>query len=114
MALFECSKSVWVRQFLTDLGYPQDQPTIIGQDNLSTISISNNGNDMGRTRHMNIRFHYVKECVDNNLIKPVCISTADMVSDILSKPLTPGPFLHLSNSLLGSDIPGGVEIPVII
>jgi len=58
MALFECTKSVmWARQFLSSLGFLQDSPTPIAQDNMSTIAISNNGNYMGRTRHMDIRYH---------------------------------------------------------
>ena len=60
MALFECNKSVmWARQFLNSLGHPQDEPTQIAQDNSSTIAICNNGNDMGRTRHMDLRYHYL-------------------------------------------------------
>jgi hypothetical protein len=108
MALFECAKSVmWARQFLTSLGFPQNLPTPVAQDNMSTISISNSGNDMGRTRHMDIRFHYVKDCVSSKLIYPFWVPTSDMTSDILSKPLAPTPFHHLSVSLLSGDIKGG-------
>jgi len=66
LALFEASKTImWLRQFLTELGYPPSTPTIIYEDNKSAINIIHNGNDKGRTKHMDIRYHYIRELVQD-------------------------------------------------
>ena len=58
LALFEASKTImWSRQFLEELGYPQKSPTTVHEDNKSTITIISNGNDKGRTKHMDIPYH---------------------------------------------------------
>ena len=63
LALFEASKTImWLRQILEELGYPQPTPTMVHEDNKSTITIISNGNDRGRTKHMDLRYHYVREC----------------------------------------------------
>ena len=61
LALLEASKTImWLRQFLEELGYPQTTPTTVHEDNKSTITIISNGNDRGRTKHMDIRYHYIR------------------------------------------------------
>ena len=61
LALFEASKTImWLRQFLEELGYPPLTPTIVHEDNKSTITIISNGNNNDRTKHMDIRYHYVR------------------------------------------------------
>jgi hypothetical protein len=105
IALFEASKIIaWARQFLSDLGFPQTSPTLLYEDNLSTIHLVNNGNDKGKTKHMDVRYHYVKELVDTGKIILQHLSTTKMISDILTKPLVSGPFLLLRDKLLGTTI----------
>jgi hypothetical protein len=98
---------MWARQFLTDLGFPQLAPTPIAQDNLSTISIVDNGNDHGRTRHMDIRFHYIRACVDSGDIITSYLPTAEMISDTLSKNLPPSSFTTHRTGILGVQFAGG-------
>ena len=64
LALFEASKTImWLRQFLSELGYPPSTPTVIYEDKKSAINIIQNGTDKGRTKHMDIRYHYIRELV---------------------------------------------------
>jgi hypothetical protein len=106
IALFEASKVIaWALQFLQDLGFPQKSPIILYEDNKSTIHLVNNGNDKGKTKHMDVRYQYVKEQVDTGKIILQYLSTTDMISDILTKPLISGPFLFLRDKLLGLPIP---------
>jgi hypothetical protein len=105
IALFEAAKVIaWARQFLSDIGFQQKLPTIVYEDNMSTIHLVNNGNDKGKTKHMDVRFHYIKELVDTGKIKLQHLSTTNMISDILTKPLVTGPFIILRNKLLGTTI----------
>jgi hypothetical protein len=105
IALFEAGKIIaWARQFLDDLGFPQNIPTLLFEDNMSTILMVKNGNDKGKTKHMDVRYHYIKELVDTGKIILQHLSTTEMISDILTKPLVLGPFIYLRNKLLGMNI----------
>jgi len=65
LALFEASKTImWLRQFLSELGFPLSSPTIIDEDNKSAINvIHNNSYDKGRTKLIDIRHHNIRELV---------------------------------------------------
>jgi hypothetical protein len=103
IGLFEASKIImWLRQLLSELGFPPKSPTILYEDNKSAIHIVNNGNDKGRTKHMDIRYHLVRDLVKDNIISVTYKPTEDMVADIITKPLDVKPFTRLQCSLLGS------------
>ena len=66
LALCEAAKLVaWARQLLSELGYPQSASIVVYEDNQSTIRMVNNGDDKGRTKHIDVRFHYVREMIEN-------------------------------------------------
>ena len=103
IGLFEASKIImWFRQILTELGFPQTSPTTLYEDNKSAIHIVNNGNDKGRTKHMDIRYHLVRDLVKNHHISVCYKPTEDMIADILTKPLDVKHFKYLRKFLLGS------------
>jgi hypothetical protein len=103
ISLFEAAKLVaWARQFLSDLGFPQLAPTIVYEDNLSTIHLVEHGNDKGKTKHMDVRYHYIKELVDNGSVKLAHQSTLLMIADMLTKALSSSAFLRLRPFLLGT------------
>jgi hypothetical protein len=102
IGMFEASKVImWLRQFLSELGYPPPTPTILYEDNKSAIHIVNNGNDKGRTKHMDVRYHYVRELVAEKAILVEYKPTTQMIADILTKPLDAKLFLNFRNLLLG-------------
>jgi hypothetical protein len=103
LALFEASKLVaWARQFMDELGYPQLLPTPIFEDNKSTIHIVHNGNDKGKTKHIDVRYHYIQELQANKQVNILYLDTLNMTSDMLTKALATKPFLHLRNNILGN------------
>ena len=96
------SKEVmWARALLSEMGYPQLQPTVLGEDNMSTIAMIQNDCNGQKTKHIAIRFNMIRELVQQLEIQMKYLPTADMTSDILTKPLDPKPFLHLRKKLLG-------------
>lgn len=81
LALCEGAKLVaWARQFLSELGYPQPNPTVVYEDNQATIKMVNNGNDKGRTKHIDVRFHYIREMIQKGQITMEYKATANMVT----------------------------------
>ena len=70
VGMFEASKIImWLRQFHLELGFPTTKPTILFEDNKSAIHSSENGNDNGRTKHMDVRYHLIRELIKLILLK---------------------------------------------
>jgi hypothetical protein len=69
---------------------------------MSTQSIIKNGiKSARRSRHLNIRYFFIKQFVQDNQIRVEHVSTKDMVADILTKPLQGQQFINLRDKLLG-------------
>ena len=65
------------------------------EDNQGAIAIAKNPVDHSRTKHIDIRFHYIREAVQDKLITLKYCPTENMMADILTKPLTKGRFQDL-------------------
>ena len=92
---------MWARSILQEMGYTQDNPTVLGEDNMSTIAMINNDCNGQKTKHIAIRFNLIREQVQNLEIQLQHLSTTEMTSDILTKALDPKPFAYLRTKLLG-------------
>ena len=78
---------VWFRQFLGELGYRFDSPSILRIDNQSAISVAKNPEHHGRMKHLDLRFFWLRDEVAGGTLSPLFIPTADMAADLLTKPL---------------------------
>jgi hypothetical protein len=103
IALCEGTKLIsWTRQFLSELGFTQTSPTVIYEDNISAIHMVNNGNDHGRTKHIDIRYHYVRQMLLEKQIILEHLSTHHMHADMLTKALSFNKFREFRGKILGS------------
>ena len=94
------SQVIWTRDFLTYQGYEMD-PATVYQDNMSTIALANNGRSTSaRTRHIHIRFFFIKDRMESGEIKIVHLPTSSMLADMLTKPLQGEAFRTMRNALL--------------
>ena len=92
-----------MRNFLLYQTY-QPQPAKIFQDNKSTITIEEKGRSTSdKTRHINIRYFFVKHYMDSNELKIEYLPTEEMVADVLTKPLQGDLFRRMRNKLLNVD-----------
>lgn len=78
---------VWLRRLLAEIGYPEKGPTLLWEDNQGTIAIARNPVSHGRTKHIDIRHHFVREAVINKIVDLKYCPTEYMVADILTKAL---------------------------
>ena len=96
------SKEVmWARAILSEMGHAQLEPTVLGEDNMSTIAMINNDCNGQKTKHIAIRFNLIRELVQQLEITVQHLPTKDMTADILMKPLEHKLFMHLREKLLG-------------
>ena len=80
------SEAIWLRSLITELGEPDHAPTIIFGDNQSSIAMAKNHSSRhGRAKHIDIRHHFLQNCMDNKQIEFRYCPTLKMVADILSK-----------------------------
>lgn len=101
VALSDCSSmAIWVRNFLLEQGYETPE-VLIYQDNKSTIAMLKAGSGSSAlSRHINARYFWLLWYVDNLQVIIEYMPTADMVSDVLTKPLQGEHFRRLRGLLL--------------
>ena len=71
-----------------------DEVVRIYEDNQGYIALVKNLEFHKRTKHIDIRYHFIREYVESKQVNIVYISTNDMIADILTKPLGSTKFEH--------------------
>ena len=93
-----------VRHFLLAQGYKQAQTIIILQDNRSVILLEQNGimSSTKRTKHINVRYYFVKSRIDAGEVIVQWISGEKLVGDFFSKPLSSSKFLRNRRKIMNN------------
>ncbi|GKD23512.1 putative reverse transcriptase, RNA-dependent DNA polymerase, partial [Tanacetum coccineum] len=79
-----CGQVLWIQNQIMDYGF-NVMNTIIHIDNECTISVIKNPVAHSRTKHIEIRFHFTKDCYEKRLIEVIKIYTDSNVADLLTK-----------------------------
>jgi hypothetical protein len=92
---------VWTRYFLEAQGF-EIRDNVVYQDNQSAILLEKNGTASSgkRTRHVNIRYFFVKDRIDNGEVRVEYCPTEEMLADIFTKPLQGALFRKFRDRLL--------------
>ena len=93
------------------------KPTILYCDNTSAINISKNPMMHGKIKHIVIKYHYVRELVEDKQVKMEYINSKEQIVDIFTKPLPKDAFEYLRGKLgvmpLSNVIWATIEFPCI-
>ncbi|GKA79531.1 putative ribonuclease H-like domain-containing protein [Tanacetum coccineum] len=89
-----CGQVLWIQNQLLDYGY-NFMNTVINIDNNSTICIIENPVQHSKTKHIEIRHHFIRDCNAKKLIQMVKIHTDYNVADLLTKGFDAGRFQYL-------------------
>jgi hypothetical protein len=77
---------IWTRNIMDEIGYTQKQPTDFEQDNQGTIeSILNGAAESNRSKHVDVRFFWTKQLVDDQVIKLVKVDGSYILADLATK-----------------------------
>ncbi|KAI3797947.1 hypothetical protein L1987_33212 [Smallanthus sonchifolius] len=91
-----CSQILWIQQQLRDYGLNYTgTPMFI--DNNATMSITNNPVKHSKTKHIEIRHHFIRDCAVKHLIELVKVHTDDNFADLFTKAFDRIRFEHLVN-----------------
>ncbi|GJS98477.1 putative ribonuclease H-like domain-containing protein [Tanacetum coccineum] len=89
-----CRQVLWIQNQLLDYGYNFIN-TVINIDNNNTICIIENPVQHSKTKHIEIRHHFIRDCNAKKLIQMVKIHTDYNVADLLTKGFDAGRFQYL-------------------
>eukprot|EP00052_Salpingoeca_macrocollata_P029827 m.307284 g.307284 ORF g.307284 m.307284 type:complete len:509 (-) comp23022_c5_seq5:537-2063(-) len=101
-AMAEAVREVlFLRNLLMELGCPQRSPTSLLEDNQATIKIATNAMTTSRTKHIDLRQHFVRDVITAGDVVLEYCPTADMVADELTKALSKAQHVALRGFMMG-------------
>ncbi len=80
--------------------YVQRGPTVLYEDNKSTIDLANGLGKFQKQKHINIKYHYTKDLVNEGVVQVCYCHTEQMLADLLTKPLPSSQHKYLCSLML--------------
>jgi hypothetical protein len=93
-----CAQLLWMRQTLRNYGYKLSKIPLLC-DNESAIRMADNPVEHSRTKHIDIRYHFLRDHQQRGDIEIAYVSTKEQLADIFTKPLVEKTFIILRNEL---------------
>jgi len=97
-ALGAC-QGVWLSRLIAELKNEQVQKFRLLIDNKSAIELSKNPVHHERSKHIDTRYHYIRDCIEQGVVEVDHVRTGDQLADILTKPLARMRFAELRMKL---------------
>ena len=102
IAISEMVKKIeFVKQLIKKFGIQAELPILLIVNNIETIKIARNNTSGAETRHVNIRFHYVRDLHDSHIVVLQFVKPENNESDIITKNSTQKEFERHSPKLVG-------------
>jgi Reverse transcriptase (RNA-dependent DNA polymerase)/gag-polypeptide of LTR copia-type len=92
-------EAIWIRRLLTELFNSVDTPTILFSDSKSAIALAQDGHYHARTKHIDIRYHFIRYIIEAGTIKLVYCPTNEMTADTLTEALPSVKAKHFATAL---------------
>ncbi|KAM7461045.1 hypothetical protein LguiA_029166 [Lonicera macranthoides] len=88
-------EAIWLRGLVSDLGLKPEK-VVVHCDSQSAIHLAKNQVHHGRTKHIDVRYHFIREIIENGVVNLVKIGTKDNPADMLTKVIPLAKFEHCS------------------
>ncbi|XP_066323684.1 uncharacterized protein [Miscanthus floridulus] len=95
-------QAMWLVRLLGDITGDKVQPSLLKMDNQSAIALSRNPVLHDRSKHIDTKFHFIRECVEAGKIYVDHVSTEEQLADVLTKSLARARFTELRSRLASS------------
>ena len=93
-----CAQVLWMKQQLCDYDVEAKEIPIFC-DNTSAIAITQNPVLHSRTKHIDVRYHFIRDHVEKKNVRIEYVRTEKQIADIFTKPLSEARFMELRNEL---------------
>jgi hypothetical protein len=90
---------IWTKHLLEELGIDNGAVQIWG-DNAAANLMANKDGITRKAKHIEVQYHFTKDCVQNKLVLVNYVASKDNLADIFTKPLSKEPFRYLRDSLV--------------
>ena len=94
-----CSNVVWLKKLLKGMMEDINNPIIIYCDNTNSLNISKNPMMQTKNRHIDIKYHYLRELVQDKTARMEYVNTKEQLADTFTKTLPKEPHEHLRSQL---------------
>jgi FtsZ-binding cell division protein ZapB len=94
-----CTQVIWMIQALADLKVTYEEPIPLHCDNTSTISVSKNPVLHSKTKHIPLKYHFLKDQVANKVVQLQYIPSTEQIADLFTKPLPKAQFEYLRQKM---------------
>ena len=98
-AAVNCSNIVWFKQLLQGMKVEIKEPVVMYFDKTSAINMSKNLVMHSKIKHIAIKYHFVKELVQDKEVRLEYVNTKEQIVDIFTKSLPKDAFLYLRGKL---------------
>jgi hypothetical protein len=92
-------EAVWLRKLMSGLFQERLETTVIHCDNQSCLKLTENPVFHDRSKHIEMKYHFIRDMVQRRTIKLQYIRTDEQIADILTKPLSLGKFVYFQDKL---------------
>ena len=94
---------LWLRTLLKEMGFEQPGGTILQCDNKPAIAIASDDRHHPRTKHIDLKHHFIRDHVRAGRIVIRWIGTANQEADILTKALGDAMYTGMRNKMMGGE-----------
>ena len=94
-----CTQLLWMKKLLHDYGIPQDTMCVFC-DNTNAINLSKNPVQHSKSKHIEIRYYFIRDLVEDKFVCLEFIHTDNQKADIFTKPLD-GPWFESLRKTIG-------------
>ena len=102
MQLAEASKNtIWLMMFLKELGFGRNITPTIYEDNQAAIHIADKEGNSDRTKHIDVRYHYIRDLIGKDKVRVLHCSTKIQLADALTKQQDKQTSLRMEKQLMG-------------
>ena len=80
-----CAAIMFIKQIVEFVGVSVKKPIIINVDNVGAIYLANSATTSNRTKHVDTRYHFVREHVVDGIVEIVFVKSANNTADVFTK-----------------------------
>jgi hypothetical protein len=92
-----CQEVIWLKKLCGEFNIDVSTGTKIFVDNQSAAKMSENQKFSNRTKHVDTKYHFIRDLVEKNFVQLEYVCSEDNVADLMTKPLGPTRISYLRN-----------------